>query len=80
MEDDVRIVYKTATMWCIRLTMEGEDRILVLGIAKDTKEPVMVGHFAERGGEYIFFPTVVGWQFSDMQELLKAFEHFESGV
>ena len=79
-EVDVGLAYKSETMVCIRVTIAGEDRILLLGVTSDTKEPVMVGHFVERGGEYIFYPTGVGWQGTDIKELLKVLEHFQSGV
>lgn len=80
MDIEVDVAYKTETMMCIRVTLDGEDRIVVIGVTSDTKEPVMVGYFAEKNGEYVFFPSGVGWQASDMRELLAAIQHFQSGV
>lgn len=78
--DDVAIAYRTKSMVCVRISLEGEDRIVLIGVTSDSKEPVVVGHFAEKGGEYVFFPSGVGWQEGDVEELLGAMRHFRSGV
>ena len=79
-EEDVRVAYNTKTMMCVRLVFDGEEKVIVIGKTQDSKEVVIVGSFIEKNGEQIFYPTGVGWQMSDVEELIEAFKHFESGV
>ena len=77
---DASVAYRSKSMLFVRLSVDGEESILVLGITGDTKERVIVGQLKEINGEHVLFPSGVGWQGTDIEELSGAIKHFNSGV
>jgi hypothetical protein len=73
---DIRVEFRTKGLVCLRI----DDDVLVLGKAKNNKQVVLVGRFEEVGGELVFQPTDVAWHIGDIEALLDAARHFQSGV